>query len=210
MMVMSEQVLDRLARAKRQLAGLIGDAAAHLREVDDDRLVGPLIGIGIKAAELAASLGFPCPPIEHSSVKPDEVAACVANPCYPTISGVTLNYPEGYHRVGVRVGPPGSTHMRGRLAEEVSTWAARWQRALDRLEVCEVRYSPLDIREDEISAEGLVYSWQLYHELAGDNSSASEELKLLSPSTWNTMTERVWAARRAALKEKIQEATLNG
>lgn len=206
MTALAEKVTDRLQRARRQLSGLITEVLAHVSEADDNALIGPLIGVGIQAAELAAILGFPTPPIEHSLAAPDERHAFFTSPYGAGLAGIRLHTPDGHHSFELRVTPPGSVDMKARVQKESSMWAARWQRNLDRLRVCDIRHSLLDIREDELSIEGVTYSWQLHHEILGKDFSASEEVKLLRPDVWHKITEQAWEARRAALDRLSKRA----
>lgn len=175
----------RLLRAKRQFAGVIREMLARLDEADDDLHVGCLFAVSQQAAKPAATLGFSGPPVEHVVIhrgQPDPVLD--ANPSYTHVLRIRVNDPAGLTYRDILLG---ANKEAGKATEplptdllaseskaggrpEITRMLRRWERAVDGLDVRDVRYSRphMDRRVD--SLEGLLFSMQLLRELRGIDS----------------------------------------
>ena len=102
--------LERLERARSEFAGLIIEMIARLDE--SERLVWTdLLDPTVRAAELAATLGFSAPPVEVAVIRPGGTSDPVldANPAYTHVHRLRVHDPYGLTHQNLLLG---ATHRR--------------------------------------------------------------------------------------------------
>lgn len=157
------------ARAKEKLTSSIDEILVRLESKDD----ADLFGESIKAAKLAAILGFPCPPIENFVAyrgTPDRVLNLDSN--YEHACGIQTSDPDSlayhrwhrsvYRRVGAETKPltvetlslGSEDDRRGQTINMLK----RWRRAVGRLQIEDVKYSMTSLKAPVQSGERTVFN----------------------------------------------------
>ncbi len=144
----------RLLRAKREFARVIREMLARLDEADDNVYIGVLYEVSIQAAPLAATLGFPGPPVEHAVIhrgQPDPVLD--ASPSYTHVLRIRVNDPTylTYRNIllgaNKEAGKPAEPLSADLVASQskagrqppIAKMLRRWERAVGELDVRYVR-----------------------------------------------------------------------
>lgn len=172
-----------LPEKQAELAAIIRELIARLKEAGDDGVVGPVSpDLCVEAAGLAAILGFPCPPLENFAIKRgdgkyDRLLA--TNSKYEYVTGLRCHSPSGrehgtlytqaYRKRGVldKSKLPDELSRDSRSAHHATIvrilgW---WQRAVDALDTGSVQHSRQNLRQPENTVEAFVFNGSLYREL---------------------------------------------
>lgn len=171
---------ERLQRAKEQLAEIFEEVLLWLNEAREDTCHEQLFDYSLRAAGLAAILGFAKPPFEH-------VAPVQLEP-----DGQIRNWQASVHPRTVRVNAPigmssfpfypeeplAGTLIREsnpRVYEELRSYVMKWMRALSRLDIREVKPAECVMAMYDESMEALIFQEQYERELRGDTRSFLQE-----------------------------------
>lgn len=172
----------RFTRAKKQLTRLISEMLARVQEVDGQAVGTELWEVSKEAAPLAATLGFPVPPVEYAVIScggSDAVLEAysdythahrlrVYDPSGLTARDVLLgmNKKAGQSTGALKLGAiAGQTRTSSPV--EITKMLRRWERAVRRLEIEDVQHDRASLRSQVESFEKWMFNQQLQRELAG-------------------------------------------
>lgn len=171
------------ARAQEKLRGLIVECVARLKE-DRSRLAS-LTSPAVAAAPLAATLGFPAPPIEFVVTnRPDHHPLLDAHPAWQSIVTLRLNDPTSRLMYvafdmaanasadQVKSEPDRLPGMTSGVHLQMLRTLGSWQRLLADMDVDAVQLSTT-IGGEASSWQQVVFGWQLEKELSGNFQAAS-------------------------------------
>ncbi len=179
-------------RAKRELAALLAECLDRLGEAKGDPTQADFFGLSARAAESAAVLGYPVPPIEYVVVRrPDHHRLLEANPHYSTVQVLRVNDHTGLAFTAIDLSanadanesaptpepdvlPPPDPAQR----EQVAKLLRSWHRAVDRIDLETVQLTEDDVTGDENSFQRWVFNRKLEQELRGGIPPDSEEATL--------------------------------
>lgn len=167
---------ERLQRAKEQLAEIFEEVLLWLNEAREDTCHEQLFDYSLRAAELAAILGFAKPPFEHVApvqLEPDGQIRYWQASVHPRT--VRVNAPIGMSSFPFYPEEPlAGTLIREsnpRVYEELRSYVMKWMRALSRLDIREVKPAECVMAMYDESMEALIFQEQYERELRSDTRS---------------------------------------
>ena len=224
---------NRLEQAKTRFIEILEDMDAWLDEAREDTFCDELFDFSLRAAELAAILGFNRPPFEH--------VLEVSYEAYGTMSDIReqaqatticFNTPNGMSACRFGFPPPITdalmSQCNNRLHVDMRFGVRRWKRAVERLDVAKAKPATTSLILDRNSFEETIFEEQHKRALAGNMASfvddslkqTSEGLRLakvygLSPERTQELFREMGRAAAMAdpgpveLAESVEETERN-
>ncbi len=195
---------NRLEQAKTRLIEILEDMDVWLDEAREDTFCDELFDFSLRAAELAALLGFARPPIEHVLEVPYEVYNAITDTRERAQqTTICFNAPDGTSTFDFGFPAPLSATLMSQCAERILAdlrfRVRRWKRAVGRLDVAKAKPATTSLTLDRNSFEASVFEEQRRRELAGNTASFYDD-------SMKQIREGYWLAQSQGLSpERTQE-----
>ncbi len=163
-------------KAKKQFIEVLDDLDIWLDEARDDTFTEELFDYSIRAAELAAILGFTRPPFEHIIEVPHEVYNALTDTRERArYTRIRVHAPEGMSTCEFGFLDPLGGELilecSERIHHEIAARIRRWKRVVERIDPATVKPATVAFGTDKESLEAVCFDTQRERALAGDSAS---------------------------------------